>query len=190
MKRRRLYHNHKTVIFVLLFLVLLVFFAFFGVKYIREQVGVKVYVGDVYVVQSAEDLANSVMDRLGYTEMTKLTAQQSGNYYALPMSILQDAAVYTGKTASALQEVAVFRIGDDKDREIISQAVDDRVKAYLSAQNSLNADVQNSDKPYYLETRGDFVVLIFGTPYEKVSAVFQNFAEENNASLNTESIKN
>lgn len=185
MERRRIVLNKKTVIFILLFLVLLCLAAFFGVKYIRQQTGAKVMNEQAYAVNSAQEFANSIMDKLGFTDMTLLSSQQTGNYYALPLPLLQSAAVYTSHSDSALQEIAVFRFSTEQDHALIARAVDDRVKTYIAAQNSLNNSERLTDDLYFLETTNEFVILVLGAPYEQVSAALQNLAAENTTQKTT-----
>lgn len=178
MERRRIVLNKKTVIFILLFLVLLCLAAFFGVRYIRQQTGAKVMTEQAYAVNSAQEFANSIMDKLGFTDMTLLSSQQTGNYYALPLPLLQSSAVYTSHSDSALQEIAVFQFPTEQDHALIARAVDDRVKTYIAAQNSLN-NSELTDDLYFLETTNEFVILVLGAPYEQVSTALQNLAAEN-----------
>ena len=179
MDRRRIVFNKRTVVFLLLFLILLGVAGFFGVNYIRQQTGKKVLAEQVYSVTSAQEFAGSIMDKLGFSDMTLLSAQQTGNYYALPSELLQAAAVYTSHADSALQEIAVFQCADEKEHNLVSRAVDDRVKAFVSAQNSLNNSERLTDDLYFLESNGEFVVLVLGAPYEQVSAAMEKLMADN-----------
>lgn len=178
MERRRIVFNKRTAVFLLLFLILLGVAGFFGVNYIRHQTGKKALAEQAYAVNSAQEFAGSIMDSLGFSDMTLLSAQQTGNYYALPFELLQAAAVYTSHADSALQEVAVFQYADEQERNLVSRAVDDRVKTYVSAQNSLNNSALLTDDLYYLESNGEFLVLVLGAPYEQVSAAMENLAAD------------
>ena len=179
MDRRRIVFNKRTAVFLLLFLLLLGVAGFFGVNYIRHQTGKKELADQAYSVTSAQEFAGALMDALGFSDMTLLSAQQSGNYYALPSEILQAAAVYTSHADSALQEIGVFQCGVQKEHNLISRAVDDRVKAFVSAQNSLNNSERLTDDLYFLESNGEFVILVLGTPYEQVSAAMANLVADN-----------
>lgn len=177
MDRRRIVFNKRTAIFLLLFLLLLGVAGFFGVNYIRHQTGKKELADQAYSVTSAQEFAGVLMDALGFSDMTLLSAQQSGNYYALPAELLQTAAVYTSHADSALQEIAVFQCADEKEHNLVSRAVDDRIKAFVSAQNSLNNSERLTDDLYFLDSNGDFVILVLGTPYEQVSAAMANLVD-------------
>ncbi len=179
MDRRRIVFNKRTVVFLLLFLILLGVAASFGVNYIRRQTVKEERADRAYAVNSAQEFAGSIMDKLGFSDMTLLSAQQSGNYYALPSEILQAAAVYTSHADSALQEIAVFQCADEKEHNLVSRAVDDRVKAFVSAQNSFNNSERLTDDLYFLESNGEFVILVLGTPYEQVSAAMANLVADN-----------
>ena len=178
MDRRLIVFNKRTIVFLLLFLILMGVAGTFGANYIRHQTGKKELAEQSYAVNSAQEFAGSIMEALGFSDMTLLSAQQTGNYYALPSELLQMAAVYTSHTDSALQEIAVFQCADEKEHNLVSRAVDDRVKAFVSAQNSLNNSERLTDDLYFLESNGEFVVLVLGAPYEQVSAVMENLAAD------------
>lgn len=179
MDRRRIVFNKRTAVFLVLFLILLGVAGSFGVNYIRRQTGKKELAEQSYAVNSAQEFAGSIMESLGFSDMTLLSAQQAGNYYALPAELLQTAVVYTSHADSALQEIAVFQCDDEQERNLVSRAVDDRVKTYVAAQNSLNNSELLTDDLYYLESNGQFVILVLGAPYEQVHSAMAKLAAAN-----------
>ncbi len=148
--------------------VILCFFAIFGMQKIHSRFLTESQAAQIMQAESAEQLAQTLAERVGMPESVPLSAAQIGRYYAVPKDLLESAAVFTSTTESALHEIAVFRILSKTEREMVIDAVNNRIASYTAAYNLVNAekDMQN----YYVEDGGDYIVLIIGVPYARASA--------------------
>lgn len=166
------YSLKRTLLILAIVCIFLILLFVIGVHLIHSKTKTQYGTLPSYSVQSAQQLAETLSDTLGFQDLTPLEAEQIGKYYALPMPLLETAAVYTAETQTDLREIAVFRNPKDgHERDMIFGALNDRVSAYLQSRNLRSTDTKGD---YYIASNDMFTVLVIGLPYEEVSANLQS----------------
>lgn len=87
----------------------------FGKGYIRHKSrGVSSH---VITASSAEQIAERIISETSLVGVVKLQNEQVGNYYGVPVAIIENSAVYKSSSALSADEVAVFRVSNEAEKK-------------------------------------------------------------------------
>lgn len=88
----------------------------FGKGYIRNKNrGVSSH---VITASSAEQIAERIISETSLVGVVKLQNEQVGNYYGVPVAIIENSAVYKSSSALSADEVAVFRVSSEAEKRL------------------------------------------------------------------------
>lgn len=87
----------------------------FGKGYIRNKSrGVSSH---VITASSAEQIAERIISETSLAGIVKLQNEQVGNYYGVPVAIIENSAVYKSSSALSADEIAVFRVSSEAEKK-------------------------------------------------------------------------
>lgn len=88
----------------------------FGKGYIRNKSrGVSSH---VITASSAEQIAERIISETSLAGIVKLQNEQVGNYYGVPVAIIENSAVYKSSSALSADEIAVFRVSSEVEKRL------------------------------------------------------------------------
>lgn len=154
--------------FLIIFFAALCVGTVFGVRHIRGGALENSIFSSDLQADSANQLAAELTEKAGFQDLVCLNADQIGNYYALPKSLLENASVYTAASDTDLHEIAVFEVREQRERELIQRAVKQRLDACASAYSLLNSS-NEAESLYFVDNGSNYVVVMIGLPYEQAS---------------------
>lgn len=71
----------------------------------------------VISASSAEQIAERIISETSLAGIVKLQNEQVGNYYGVPVAIIENSAVYKSSSALSADEIAVFRVSSEAEKK-------------------------------------------------------------------------
>lgn len=87
----------------------------FGKGYIRNKNRGRL--PHVISASSAEQIAERIISETSLVGVVKLQNEQVGNYYGVPVAIIENSAVYKSSSALSADEIAVFRVSSEAEKD-------------------------------------------------------------------------
>ena len=81
----------------------------------------------VISASSAEQIAERIISETSLVGVVKLQNEQVGNYYGVPVAIIENSAVYKSSSALSADEIAVFRVSNEAEKKIAASPGGGRV---------------------------------------------------------------
>lgn len=72
----------------------------------------------VISASSAEQIAERIISETSLAGIVKLQNEQVGNYYGVPVAIIENSAVYKSSSALSADEIAVFRVSSEAEKRL------------------------------------------------------------------------
>lgn len=146
----------------------------FGKGYIRHKSrGVSSH---VITASSAEQIAaERIISETSLVGVVKLQNEQVGNYYGVPVAIIENSAVYKSSSALSADEVAVFRVSNEAEKKIAASAVDGRLSDCRSSYSTLSSDENRKIDNCLVEVSGDYVIMVICGDPGKASEAISEF---------------
>lgn len=72
----------------------------------------------VITASSAEQIAERIISETSLVGVVKLQNEQVGNYYGVPVAIIENSAVYKSSSALSADEIAVFRVSNEVEKRL------------------------------------------------------------------------
>ena len=105
----------------------------------------------------------------------KLQNEQVGNYYGVPVTIIENSAVYKSSSALSADEIAVFRVSSEAEKKIAASAVDGRLSDCRSSYSTLSSDENRKIDNCLVEVSGDYVIMVICGDPGKASEAISEF---------------
>ena len=105
----------------------------------------------------------------------KLQNEQVGNYYGVPVAIIENSAVYKSSSALSADEIAVFRVSSEAEKKIAASAVDGRLSDCRSSYSTLSSDENRKIDNCLVEASGDYVIMVICGDPGKASEAISEF---------------
>lgn len=90
---------------------------------------------------SAEYVAQTVIQKMNYQNLTQISSENISKYYDVPKGIVIDSAMYISNLSDSGTEVACFKLNDrsdNEDRETLSEIIADYTSSKISNYKDVN----------------------------------------------------
>lgn len=145
----------------------------FGKGYIRNKNRGRS--SHVISASSAEQIAERIISETSLAGIVKLQNEQVGNYYCVPVAIIENSAVYKSSSALSADEIAVFRVSSEAEKKIAASAVDGRLSDCRSSYSTLSSDENRKIDNCLVEVSGDYVIMVICGDPGKASEAISEF---------------
>ena len=124
---------------------------------------------------SSEQIAERILSETSLGSVVKLQNEQVSNYYGVPVAIVENAAVYKSSSALSADEIAVFRVNNEAEKNIAASAVDGRLSDCRSSYSTLSSDENKKIDNCLVEVSGDYVIMVICSDPDKASKAISEF---------------
>ena len=115
----------------------------------------------VISASSAEQIAERIISETSLAGIVKLQNEQVGNYYGVPVAIIENSAV--------------FRVSSEAEKKIAASAVDGRLSDCRSSYSTLSSDENRKIDNCLVEVSGDYVIMVICGDPGKASEAISEF---------------
>lgn len=129
----------------------------------------------VITASSAEQIAERIISETSLVGVVKLQNEQVGNYYGVPVAIIENSAVYKSSSALSADEIAVFRVSSEAEKKIAASAVDGRLSDCRNSYSTLSSDENRKIDNCLVEVSGDYVIMVVCGDPGKASEAISEF---------------
>ena len=120
----------------------------------------------------AKDVTASIISDFSSDSMTELSADRVNSYYDIDLKKLEDFSIYIEGSGGYADEVAIFKVKDNKDIEDIKASIDDRIKNRLKDFDGYNSEELVKIKDNLVLVKGKYILFVISENNDKAKSTF------------------
>ena len=120
----------------------------------------------------AKDVTASIISDFSSDSMTELSADRVNSYYDIDLKKLEDFSIYIEGSGGYADEVAIFKVKDNKDIEDIKASIDDRIKNRLKDFDGYNSEELVKIKNNLVLVKGKYILFVISENNDKAKSTF------------------
>ena len=120
----------------------------------------------------AKDVAASIVSDFSSDSMTELSADRVNSYYDIDLKKLEDFSIYIEGSGGYADEVAIFKVKDNKDIEDIKASINDRIKNRLKDFDGYNSEELVKIKDNLVLVKGKYILFVISENNDKAKSTF------------------
>lgn len=132
---------------------------YFGIDYIRQDEkssrAIRVISAD-----SSQQIAEKIIEKTEIKDLSKLRNDQVSKYYGVPMDIIDVSVVYKSQSTTEADEIAVFKVSEKMNIDVVTQAIDGRLSECRSSYATLNDTESQKVENCLIESSGEYIILV------------------------------
>jgi len=110
--------------------------------------------------ESSKQVSTTLIKELNLENMIELDIEDISVHYGFNSDYLDDFSAFASKTEGCADEIAVFKILDSKERQVIIDALMEKVKLKSESFKNLNAKEYNKIDANSVSLHGDYIIVI------------------------------
>ena len=120
----------------------------------------------------AKDVTASIISDFSSDSMTELSADRVNSYYDIDLKKLEDFSIYIEGSGGYADEVAIFKVKDNKDIEDIKASINDRIKNRLKDFDGYNSEELVKIKNNLVLVKGKYILFVISENNDKAKSTF------------------
>lgn len=120
----------------------------------------------------AKDVTASIISDFSSDSMTELSADRVNSYYDIDLKKLEDFSIYIEGSGGYADEVAIFKVKDNKDIEDIKASINDRIKNRLKDFDGYNSEELVKIKDNLVLVKGKYILFVISENNDKAKSTF------------------
>ena len=120
----------------------------------------------------AKDVTASIISDFSSDSMTELSADRVNSYYDIDLKKLDDFSIYIEGSGGYADEVAIFKVKDNKDIEDIKASINDRIKNRLKDFDGYNSEELVKIKDNLVLVKGKYILFVISENNDKAKSTF------------------
>ncbi|MEG0473583.1 MAG: DUF4358 domain-containing protein [Solibacillus sp.] len=124
---------------------------------------------------SAKEMIEQMVTQIEQPALIELTAEDLLNLYGIDATTLEDFSVRIPMMNVKSNEIAIFKVKDEKDIAEVLTAVEQRAEDVMKTFEQYLPDQYENAKNHKIVTKGNYVLFVISDQADKLIAVYDRF---------------
>lgn len=124
---------------------------------------------------SAKEMTEQMVTEVEQPKLIELTAEDLKNLYNLDAAKLEDFSVRVPMMGVKTNEIAIFKVKDEKDIAEVLTAIEQRAESVMKTFEQYLQDQYENAKNHKIITKGNYVLFVISDQADELIAVYDRF---------------